>query len=179
LRLRHDGAGLHPVDGGRGGGVQDGQAAKLAHKDIATLLHEKHGVSGWWAQMVTVEYERARGLRAVHETTSGFSVSVSKTLAADAERVFEAIVDAAKRRRWFPKGALEITSQRVGKSVRGTWKKDARIDFAIYPKPNGKTQLTVAITRLPDRGAVEAERIAWKAAMETLASGTGASIARR
>jgi hypothetical protein len=34
-------------------------ARKLAHPEIATLLHEKHGLSGWWAQMVTVGYEQA------------------------------------------------------------------------------------------------------------------------
>jgi hypothetical protein len=123
--------------------------------------------------MVTVEYERARGLRAVHETTSGFSVGVSKTFAADPATVFDAITDAKQRKRWFPKAALEITSQRAGKTVRGKWKNDARIDFEIYPKPNGKTQLTVAVTKLPDRDAVEAERAAWKAALAKLLSGPG------
>jgi hypothetical protein len=27
------------------------------------LLKDEHGVDGWWAEMVTLQYERARGLR--------------------------------------------------------------------------------------------------------------------
>ncbi len=33
-------------------------AKEMAHRDIATLLHEKYGVPEWWAQMVTVGYEQ-------------------------------------------------------------------------------------------------------------------------
>src|SRR5262245_554213 len=35
------------------------RAQEMTHKDIAVLLHEKHGVAEWWCQMVTVAYERA------------------------------------------------------------------------------------------------------------------------
>ena len=45
------------------GALDKAGAANLNHPQIARLLHEKHGVAGWWSQMVTVEYELARGLR--------------------------------------------------------------------------------------------------------------------
>jgi len=38
-------------------------AARLAHREIAAALRDRHGLSGWWSQMVTVAYEQARGLR--------------------------------------------------------------------------------------------------------------------
>src|SRR3712207_3275274 len=38
-------------------------AAEHEHKAIATWLGSEHGVPGWWAQGITVEYEKARGLR--------------------------------------------------------------------------------------------------------------------
>jgi len=56
-------------------------ARSLEHRAIVTLLSKTHGVPGWWRQMVAVEYERARGLRQVHQKSDGFSVSASKTLA--------------------------------------------------------------------------------------------------
>lgn len=34
------------------------------HTEIARYLTDEHDVSGWWAQSVTVGYERARGIRA-------------------------------------------------------------------------------------------------------------------
>src|SRR4029077_19696334 len=68
-------------------------AGALTNKDIATLLYEKHNVPGWWAQMITVEYERARGGRQKHEQLDGFSVSVSKTLQADLGTLYRAFAD--------------------------------------------------------------------------------------
>ncbi len=38
------------------------------HAGIARYLHEAHGIDGWWAQGVTVGYERARGMRVRHQT---------------------------------------------------------------------------------------------------------------
>ena len=57
-------------------------AAALPHKQVARLLHDKGYIaSGWWCQMVTVEYERARGKRVLGGTESaGFQIGVQKTL---------------------------------------------------------------------------------------------------
>jgi hypothetical protein len=37
------------------------------HTEIARWLVAEHRIGGWWAQSVTVAYERARGVRAKHE----------------------------------------------------------------------------------------------------------------
>jgi len=47
-------------------------AAKMPHKDIACLLYQKHKLPGWWAQMVTVGYEQARGMREKHLSDNRF-----------------------------------------------------------------------------------------------------------
>ena len=64
------------------------QGPALGHTAMAELLYEKYSVSGWWAQMVTVGYEQARGLRAKHEKKGGFEIGASRT------------VDAERRRPW-------------------------------------------------------------------------------
>ena len=38
-------------------------AASMTHRDIAAMVHAKHHVGDWWAQTVTVGYERVKGLR--------------------------------------------------------------------------------------------------------------------
>jgi hypothetical protein len=45
-------------------------AARLDHAAIVRLLAERHGVESGWAQTISVEYERARGLRAPHQPAS-------------------------------------------------------------------------------------------------------------
>src|SRR5436190_23296914 len=57
-------------------------AQTLPHKEIAALLSDQYGVLPWWCQMVTVGYEQARGLRAVHQSVDGYSASASKTINA-------------------------------------------------------------------------------------------------
>jgi hypothetical protein len=63
-------------------------ASRRKHPEIARFLSERHGVPGWWAQTVTVGYERARGMRAPNERPDGFTTSVSKTLPVPAEAWF-------------------------------------------------------------------------------------------
>ena len=36
-------------------------AKEKSHKEIAAYLYDEHSVSGWYAQSITVEYERDRG----------------------------------------------------------------------------------------------------------------------
>ena len=101
-------------------------AASLDHKSIARLLVKDYGLPGWWSQNVTVEYERARGLRTRHQTTSGFSVSVTKTIAVDLATLYGATATATKRARWFPPGAFVPSSRTPGKYLNGAWKKSAK-----------------------------------------------------
>jgi len=143
-------------------------AAKLDHKAIAKLLYGKHGVGPWWSQMVTVEYERARGLRDKHETATGFSVSVSKTLASDLTTLFAAVSEAKRRKKWFPAGDLKISSLTDNKYFRANWNGAARLEINFYAKPGGKAQINVQVNKLAKKTDVERERTAWKKALEKL-----------
>jgi uncharacterized protein YndB with AHSA1/START domain len=61
--------------------IRDHGMGERAHKDIADFLHAEHGVSYWWAQEVTVEYERSVGRRVPGQTADGtFQVGVSRTI---------------------------------------------------------------------------------------------------
>ena len=50
------------------------------HTEIARHVVEKYKIPGWWAQSVTVGYERIKGLRAVGQRRGGaFEASKSRT----------------------------------------------------------------------------------------------------
>jgi hypothetical protein len=143
------------------------KAADLGHREIVAVAG-KLGAGRWWGQMVTVEYERARGLRTRHETATGFSVSISKTVGRELSGLYAAAADETSRKSWFPKGAFGPSSQTKDKYLRGSWNGDARLEINFYAKGTGKAQINVQVNKLKEEAKVEAERAAWKAALERL-----------
>ena len=143
-------------------------ASRLAHRQIADILSNRHRVPGWWCQMVTVEYERARGLRVRHQTPTGYSVAVSKTLATGLPQLFSATARPGERRKWFPRGAFEASSQTRDKYFRGRWKQNARLEIGFYAKGAGKSQIAVQVSRLARKADVEPVRRQWRTALGKL-----------
>ena len=143
-------------------------AAKLDHRSIASLLSRKYRLPGWWAQTVTVEYERARGLRQRHENTDGFSVAVSRTMATSLSGLYAATANEARRRSWFPRGAFEPSSQTRNKYFRGRWNRNSRLEIGFYGQGADKSRIAVQVRKLPKKADVEQQRKAWKSALAKL-----------
>lgn len=142
-------------------------AAHWPHKEIAAWLRSTHGVDAWWRQTVTVEYERARGLRQVHEKTDGFSASISRTLPAAVERIYPLWADARLRRGWLDEEPA-IRKATENRSLRISWPDGTNVDVMFYPKGEAKTQLTVEHARLADAAAVTMNKEFWSAAISRL-----------
>jgi hypothetical protein len=163
-------------------GVLDAWAATThTHTEIARYLHAVLGVPGWWAQTVTVGYERARGMRAKHQTTRGFEVSVSKTVAASVDDVWPFLVDAARRDRWLEPGAIRARANvgTVGRSAYFDVPADAtRVGLYVTAKTNTKTVVTVTHEKLAGPDDVTARRVAWRARLDRLARVVAAPAAR-
>jgi hypothetical protein len=144
-------------------------AREASHREIARYVEESYNVSGWWAQTVTIGYERARGMRDVHQRTTGFAVSVTKTLPIEAGRLRPLLADGRKRSRWLEKGAL---SQRPGKSET-TLRFDAgdgsRVQITLVSKGEAKTTVAIEHQRLKSKADVEVRRAYWKERLAVLA----------
>ena len=141
-------------------------AAAKDHKAVTALLRGGFGLSNWYAQMVTVSYERARGLRAMNQKCDGqFSVSVTKVMPVPLSRLFS--VATARQADWFPKGAFVESSRTKDKYWRGKWK-TGRLAIGFIAKGADKAQIAIDSEQLPGAEAVEKERAAWKKAVEKL-----------
>lgn len=146
-------------------------ARERSHTEIARLLVEEHGVAGWWAQTVTVGYERARGLRAPGQRRGGgFEVTVSKTVAAPLERLVAAFAEEDDRERWFPSAPLHPRPTRSQRSVRFDWE-DGRTRVVVYFTEKGPEKTSVAVQhgRLADGEEAEAMRAVWRERLAELA----------
>jgi hypothetical protein len=145
------------------------KATSLPHREVARRLKEEHGAPAWWAQMITVSYERARGGRKTNERAGGtYAVNVTKVIPVGLAKLFAAATDPKMRKAWFPAGAFEETSKTENKYWRGTWKKTGKLEFGFYAKGNGKAQIALEIGKLASAEEVEKQRAAWKKAMEKL-----------
>ncbi len=146
-------------------------ARERPHREIAAHLMEQHGVPGWWAQTVTVGYERARGLRATGQRRGGdFEVTVSKTVAVPLDRLVSAFVDEDERERWFPGAPLRLRPTSSARSARFDWE-DGRTRVVLYFTEKGpeKTSVAVGHQRLADAEEVEAMRALWRERLAELA----------
>ena len=148
-------------------------ARKLTHPEIATLLHEQHGLGGWWSQMVTVGYEQAVLGRAQGEKKDGYEVSASKTVAAPLKDLFDAWRDPRRRAKWLDE-KVTIRKATPSKSLRVTWS-DGKTILAIgfYEKPGGKCQVAVQHGKLKDAKEAERMKAYWQKALGRLQAALG------
>jgi hypothetical protein len=144
-------------------------AQTLPHSDIARLVFERFRVGPWWAQMVTVGYEQARGLRVAHQRPDGFSVSATKTLAAGTERVYAAWNVDAERNRWLGTN-LKVRSATPPKSIRLAGSDGLSQIVVMLHAKGAKTQVAVEHNKLKDTAEVARMKSYWKSALERLRS---------
>jgi len=152
--------------------LDEAGARKMTHKAIAKLIATRHKIPEWWAQMVTVGYERARDMRKVNETLSVFRTSVSRTLDAGKDAAFDAW-DDAKTRAAFLKEKVDFSTRNPGKNLRFTWKV-GRVEVRFVVKGPKKTQVTVDHTGLEKESDIGRSKARWTEAMDKLGKTLGA-----
>jgi hypothetical protein len=140
----------------------DGEgAAERQHAAIARSLADEHGLSGWWAQSITVEYEQARGLREEHERPDGYQVGATKTIAVPVDEVWRAWEDETLRERWLPGAQVAVRTATKPKTMRLDWGEGGRL--AVYFDVSGEqTRLAVQHEQLPDKEAAERWKAFWR-----------------
>jgi hypothetical protein len=136
-----------------------------SHKAAAEHLHAQHAMHEWWCQMVTVLYERARGLRDKHQRPDGYSVSVSRTIAVPVSSLYAAWSGTKK---WLEAEPFTIRKATKDKSLRITWSDATSVEVMLYAKGAGKSQVTVQHSKLKSAAAGEKMKKFWGAALDGL-----------
>lgn len=134
-------------------------AAGQGHAAVAAWLQDEHRVGAWWAQAVTVGWERITGRRLPNQRADGtFTAGRSATVTVDAQMLRELLLDAAGRLDLFPTMATQLRSRPTSKNVR-LGMPDGVAEIDVQPAPLGRTRITVAHAQL----ASPEEVAHWKA----------------
>jgi uncharacterized protein DUF4287 len=144
-------------------------ATTRTHPEMARWLAAEHDVSGWWAQSITVGYERARGLRAPGQHADGWSVTATKTIGVPVERLFAAFDDDALREEWLPAAAPRLRTATPSKSARYDWEDGStRVLVGFEELGAAKSRVAIEHARLPDGETAEEMKTWWRARVSGL-----------
>jgi len=146
-------------------------ARQRKHGETVAFLMEEHDVPGWWAQSITVWYERARGMRLKHQQADGFTIYASKTIAVPVEVLFDAFVNPRSRRKWLTDGTMSLRTSQPGHTARFDWGDGAtRVSVSFEDKGRAKATVAVAHERLPDADEAEVTKASWRERLADLES---------
>jgi hypothetical protein len=131
------------------------------HSSIVTHLMETYGLDGWWAQGVTVSYERIRGLRLPHQSPDGtFTANRSKTITVDADALRSMLLDDVERKTLFPAFASVLRSKPASKNLR-IGVETGSAEISLQPTTDGRTKVVIAHTKLPSADDVAVWKQFW------------------
>jgi Domain of unknown function (DUF4287) len=150
-------------------GLNNAGAKKMSHQEIVNLLSSKYDVGPWWQQMITVEFERQSGRRAVHQRPDGYQISVSRTLNVPLRSAYQSFANEKQRNQWLDEHKLAVRTALPNKSMRLTWKDGkTSLEIAFVAKTAEKSQVVVTHSKLPDAKAAAKMKTYWRGKLDRL-----------
>jgi hypothetical protein len=144
-------------------------ADRMPHRDIVKLVSGKYGADSWWSQMITVGYERIKGLRARGQRRDGtYELSKSRTFGVPVTALFDAWADAGLRRRWLDGAMAKVRTATAPKSMRLGWSDGGIVEVGFTAKGKSKSVVAVAHTKLADRETADRLKRYWSERFDAL-----------
>jgi|SRR5690625_1880203 len=152
--------------------IDAGPGRGAGHTAIATWLREAHGVGAWWAQGVTVGYERITGIRLPGQMPDGtFTVSRSRTIPGDRDDLRARLLDDGARGALLAGVATTLRSAPTAKHLRFDVTEDGAgagiLAVATYAAKNG-VKVVLTHEKLTSPEAAERWKSHWAAWLENM-----------
>ena len=148
--------------------LDDHGAAQMSHREIVTLVNITYKVPDWWSQMVTVGYERIKGLRARGQRRDGsYEATKSRTFDVPVATLFDAWSNAATRRKWLD-APVEVRTATAPKSMRIGWSDGSIIAVGFYTKGATRSSVALSHPKLPDHDTAGRLKQYWTERLDAL-----------
>ena len=144
-------------------------AYDLPQPEASDWVARELGLDRWSAQAVTINYQRARGLRAVGEKADGFTVTATKTVNVGADELYDRVLDPELRADWLPGGELRERTASRPRSARFDWGEDgSRVNVFFDAKGERKAVVSLWHERLRDAEDAERMKAHWRERLAAL-----------
>lgn len=126
-------------------------------------------MGGWWAQTVTVGYERIRGLRdkGQQRGTKLYDANKSRTFGVPVARLYAAF-GKKQRARWLGDVDLTIRTSQVNRSMRISWPDGTDVHAFFVDKGPEKSSVAIQHRKLASKADVERAKAAWAERFDAL-----------
>lgn len=142
------------------------KSAEKSHRDIAKYV-KSLGTPDWWSQMVTVGYERIRGLRERGQKREGtYEATKSRTFAVPLAKLYSAFANARVRAKWLPD--VKVRTSSVNKSMRLGMDDGTLVAVGFFAKGEGKTSVAIGHSKLRDKETAAKMKAWWAERFDAL-----------
>ena len=133
--------------------IEAGPGRGAGHTTIATWLRDELDIDAWWAQAITIGFERITGLRLPGQMPDGtFTVSRTRIVAADTAVLRAMLLDDADRVELIPRFDLALRSKPESKALRFSFAQDGEplgiVAFTFDSAPKDRARVTVTHEKL-------------------------------
>ena len=143
------------------------KAAEKPHREIARYLSSM-GTPDWWSQMVTVGYERIRGLRERGQMRGGdYAATKSRTFAVPIAKLFDAFAKPRTRSKWLP--GVKVRTSSANKTMRLDMPDGTRVAIGFISKGEKKSAVAIEHSKLADKAAASKTKQWWGERFDALA----------
>jgi len=144
-------------------------ATELPHREIVDLVHKKYKTGDWWSQMVTVGYERIKGLRARGQRRDGsYEATKSRTFNVSVAALHHAFADATVRRRWLDEPGVKVRTSTPPKSIRLGFADGSIVALGFTPKGDAKSSVALSHAKLRTKEEAEKVKAEWGSRLDAL-----------
>ena len=144
------------------------RAAEKPHREIAAYVSSL-GIPDWWTQMVTVGYERVRGLRDKGQRRGGtYEANKSRTFAVPIDTLFDAFKNARTRRRWLDAN-MKVRTSHDNRTIRASFDDGTLVQFYFTDKGK-KSAVAVQHQKLADKETADRMKQWWTDKLDALAT---------
>ena len=148
--------------------LDEARATEKPHREVARFVSSL-GTPSWWTQMVTVGYERIRGLREKGQRRDGlYEAGKSRTFNVPIETLYDAFANTRTRRRWL-QVKVTVRTAAQNKRMRLTWDDDTLVELGFTPKGSAKSVVALVHQKLPNKSAADAMKKTWAEHFDRLA----------